>query len=66
MNIAGRQQFPFTRLEPTHARVALTPWAMPVSTRVVGDPGRMSAAGTAVAMATQRSSAAARDGQQHF
>src|SRR5580704_11225763 len=50
MDIASRQQFPFARLEPAQARVALAPRAMPVSARVVRDLGRMSAAGAAVAM----------------
>ena len=66
MDIASGQQFPFARLEPASARVALASWAMPVSARVVGDPGRMSAAGAAVAMPTQRGGAAAHDGQQHL
>ena len=66
MHIAGRQQFPFPRLEPAHARVALASWAMAISTRVVRDGGRMSAASTAIAMSTQRGGAAAHDGQQHF
>ena len=66
MDIASGQQFPFARLEPAPARVALASWAMPVSARVVGDPGRMSAAGAAVAMPAQRGGAAARDGQQHL
>ena len=35
VDIASGQQFPFARLEPAHARVALASWAMPVSTRVV-------------------------------
>ena len=64
--IARGQQFPFARLEPAPARVALASWAMPVSARVVGDPGRMSAAGAAVAMPAQRGGAAAHDGQQHL
>ena len=35
MDIASGQQFPFARLEPAQARVALASWAMPVSARVV-------------------------------
>jgi len=35
MDVASGQQFPFARLEPAPARVALASWAMPVSTRVV-------------------------------
>ena len=31
MDVAGGQQFPFARLEPAPARVALASWAMPVS-----------------------------------
>ncbi len=31
MYVAGGQQFPFARLEPAQARVALASWAMPVS-----------------------------------
>ncbi len=66
MDVACGQQFSLARLKPAQARVALTSWAMPISTRVVGDPGRMSAACAAVAMSAQRGGAAARDGQQHF
>jgi hypothetical protein len=66
MDIASGQQFPFARLEPASARVALASWAMPVSARVVGDGGRMSAAGATVAMSAQRGGAAAHDGQQHL
>ena len=66
VDVAGGQQFPFARLEPAPARVALASWAMPVSARVVGDGGRMSAAGAAVAMPAQRGGAAAHDGQQHL
>jgi hypothetical protein len=35
MDVPSGQQFPFARLEPAPARVALASWAMPVSTRVV-------------------------------
>jgi len=31
MDIASGQQFPLARLKPAQARVALAPWAMPVS-----------------------------------
>jgi hypothetical protein len=31
VHIASGQQSPLARLEPAHARVALTSWAMPVS-----------------------------------
>src|ERR1019366_7530047 len=66
MDIAGGQQFPFARLEPASARVALAPRAVPVSAGVVGDPGRMSAAGAAIAMAAEHGGAAAHDGKQHL
>src|ERR1035437_8605772 len=66
VHIASGQQFPFTRLEPAQARVALASRAMPVSARVVRDGSRMSAAGTAIAMSAQRGGAAARNGRQHF
>ena len=66
MDVAGGQQFPLARLEPASARVALASWAMPVSARVVGDGGRMSAAGAAIAMSTERGGAAALDSQQHL
>jgi hypothetical protein len=66
MDVASGQQFSLTRVEPAPACVALASWAMSVSTRVVRDGGRMSAAGTAVAVAAQRGSSAAHDGQQHL
>jgi hypothetical protein len=66
MDVASGQQFPLARFEPAPARVAVASWAMPVSAGVVGYPGRMSAAGAAVAMAAQRGCAAARNGQQHL
>src|ERR1035438_6727565 len=39
MDVASGQKLPFARLEPAQARVALAPRAMPISVRVVGDPG---------------------------
>src|ERR1017187_960898 len=66
MDIASGQKLPLARLEPAQARVALAPWAMAISARVVGDGSRMSGAGAAVAMPTQRSGAAAHDGKQHL
>jgi hypothetical protein len=65
VDIASGEQFAFPRLEPAQAGVALAPWAMPVTARVVRD-GSMSALRTPVAMSTQRGSAAACDGQQYF
>ena len=66
VDIASGQQFPLARLQPAQARVALAARTMPVAARVVGDPGRMSAAGAAIAMSSQRGGATARDGQQHL
>ena len=62
MYVASGQKLAFARLEPASARVALAPRAVPVSAGVVGDPGRMSAAGAAVAMSAQRGSATACNG----
>src|SRR5271166_3617296 len=61
MDIVGGQQFPFPRLEPAQADVALAARAMAVSARVVRD-GSMSAVRGLIAMSTQRGGAAARDG----
>jgi len=65
MDVAGGQQFLFTGLEPADTGVALTFWAMPISARVVRDDG-MFAVRALIAMSTQRSGTAARDGQQHL
>jgi hypothetical protein len=64
VDIAGGQQFLFTRLEPAQTRVRLASRTMPVATRVVGDGCRISAVGTAIAMAAERGGAAARDREQ--
>jgi hypothetical protein len=37
MHIASRQKFRFPRVEPAQASVALTPWTMPIATRVIRD-----------------------------
>src|SRR5882672_10565708 len=66
VHVAGGQQLSLTRLEPAQARVALTLGAVPVTARVVGDGGRMSAAGTAITVSAQRGGAAACNGQQHL
>ena len=66
VDVASGQKLPFARLEPASARVALATRAMSISARVVGDLGRVSAAGAAIAMSTQRGGAAAQDRQQHF
>jgi hypothetical protein len=64
VDIAGGQQFLFTRLEPAQTRVRLASRTMPVTTRVVGDSRRISAVGTAIAMAAERGRTAARDREQ--
>src|ERR1035437_2578688 len=65
VHVAGGQQLSFPRLEPAQAGVALATWAMPGAARVIRD-GSMSAVRALIAMSTQRSGSAARDGQQHF
>src|ERR1700678_1824005 len=65
MHVAGGQQFPLPSLEPAQAGVALAPWAMPVTARVVGD-GSMSAVRALIAMSAQRGGSAARNSQQHL
>ena len=62
MYVASGQQLAFARLEPASTRVALAPRAVPVSVGVVGDPGRTSAAGAAVAMSALGGSATACNG----
>src|SRR5271165_2639484 len=64
--IAGGQQLAPTCLQPAVAGISLALWAMPVSARVVGDGGRLSAAGTAITVSAERSGTAAGDGQQHL
>ena len=63
MHVAGGQQLPLPSLKPAQAGVALAPWAMPVTARVIRD-GSMSAVRALIAMSTQRGGSAARDGQQ--
>src|ERR1700720_5001974 len=64
MHIACGQKFLFARLQPAQTRVRLASWAMPVAARVIGDGRRMSAGGTANAMAAQCGGAAACDREQ--
>jgi hypothetical protein len=64
MHIARGQQFLFPRREPAQAGVALTPWTMPVTARVIRD-GDMVAVGAAIAMTAQHRRATAQDGQQN-
>jgi len=65
VHVAGRQQLSFPRLEPAQAGVALTPWAMSVTARVIRD-GSMSAVRALIAMSPQRGGTAACNGQQHL
>ena len=60
MHVGRRQKLPFARLQPALACVALALGTVPVAARVVGDGGSMSAVGTAITMAAERSGAAAR------
>src|ERR1700720_3065398 len=64
MHIACGQKFLFARLQPAQTRVRLASGAMPVAARVVGDGRRMSAGGTAIAMAAECGSATACDREQ--
>src|SRR6266851_3138365 len=64
VHVAGGQQFLFACLEPVQTRVGLASWTMPVAARVIGDGRRMSAGGTAIAMAAKCGGAAARDREQ--
>ena len=59
MDVARGQQLAFALLKPADTGVALALRAVPVTARVIGD-GRMSAAGALIAMAAERSRAAAR------
>src|SRR6266571_1691655 len=65
MHVLRRKKFPATLLEPTFASARLTLWAVPISTRVVGD-GAMSAASALIEMSAERGGATPRNGQQHF
>jgi hypothetical protein len=62
MHVGRREQFLATCCEPAVARSCLTLWAVPVSTRVVGD-GAMSAAGAFIEVAAERGGATPHDGQ---
>src|SRR5271157_1291327 len=59
MYIAGGQQLPLAGFQPADPGIALAPWAMPVAARVVGDGGRLSAAGTAITVSAAGGGAAA-------
>src|SRR5713101_3653092 len=65
MDVARREQLLATCCEPAVASPGLTLWAVPVSTRVVGD-GAMSAASAFIEVAAERGGATPPTGQQHF
>ena len=65
VEIAGVQEFAFPRRQPALARLRLALGAVPVSARVVGD-GLMTASRTSIAMAAERSGAAAQNGAKSF
>src|ERR1700693_6429983 len=65
MHVLRGKKFPATLLEPTFASARLTLWALPISTRVVGD-GAMSAASALIEMSAEHGRATLRNGQQHF
>jgi hypothetical protein len=65
VHVAGGQQFLLASLEPAQTGVALAPWTMSVTARVIRDGG-MSAFRALIAMSAQRGGAAAHDGEQHL
>src|ERR1700738_5183028 len=62
MHVRRGEQFLATCCEPAVASPRLTLWAVPVSTRVVGD-GAMSAVGAFIEVAAERGGATPHDGQ---
>src|SRR5437763_11576311 len=66
MDVARREKFLTTRLEPTVASVGLTLRAVPVTAAVVGDGRTVPAVGALIEMPAQGGGATARDGLQHF
>jgi hypothetical protein len=58
------EQVPRARVEPTLPRLRLALWAVPISTRVIGD-GLMSAGATPIEMPAERGRATARDRPEH-
>src|SRR5258707_12271659 len=66
MDVARREKFLTTRLEPTVASVGLTLRAVPVAAAVVGDGRTVPAVGALIEMPAQGGGATARDGSQHF
>ena len=62
MHVRRRKKFLATLFQPTFASSRLTLWAVPVSTRVVGD-GAMSAADAFIEVAAERGGATPHDGQ---
>jgi len=65
MEVADRQQIGLARGKPISRRRALALGAMPVATRVVGDPA-MAAILTALDVAAEGSRAAVLDGRHHL
>lgn len=60
VEVSDRQQIGFARCQPCARRTALAPGAVPVTTRVVGDPP-VPATGAGLDMAAQRSGPAMLD-----
>jgi hypothetical protein len=65
MEVASRQEFLATRLQPLVAGGGLTLGAVSIPAGIVGD-GAIPAAGTLIPMSTQGGSPAALDSRQHF
>ena len=65
MEVAGRQEFPAARLQPTVSGVSLALGAVPVSAGVVGD-GAIPATRTLILLPAECGSTAALDGRQDF
>src|ERR1700685_3262625 len=66
MDVARREKFLTTRLEPTVAGVGLTLRAVPVAAAVVGDGRTVPAVGALIEMPAQGGGATAHDGSQHL
>ena len=66
MDVASREKFLATCLDPTVAGSSLTLWTMPVAAAVVGDGGPLAAAGALIEVTAQCGGATPRNSQQHF
>src|ERR1700735_4214154 len=66
MDVARREKFLTTRLEPTVAGVGLTLRAVPVAAAVVGDGRTVPAVGALIEMPPQAAGPTAHDGAQHL